>query len=129
MLQTALAQAAEIACPAIVNEFSLPQDERRLLKLVEKTSVPDTDEDVIKQQLVSLFLQMHGTELTVDSPEIESLYALFVEIWTDRQHVQNNGFIYEDGTQCDNYEAFSNEYEDGQDPSIPWRHGELSWCF
>ena len=70
------------------------------LAKLEMTVETDTERAagarLIKSKLVELFDKLHGIQVTVDSPEVQEAYGLFVEIWDQKQGAYGNDFLWND---------------------------------
>ena len=85
--------ATQVACLAVPRDFVLPMDQRRLFPYVESTYAPLTEDGfdipepalAIRQNLVHLHETLLGESLSIDDPEIDITYALWMDTWTDGQ--------------------------------------------
>jgi hypothetical protein len=83
--------ATRVACLAVSRDFVLPREQRRLFPLVESTYAPVTPDgfDVpeptlaIRENLVHLHESLLGETLSVDDPEIDITYQLWLDTWSD----------------------------------------------
>jgi hypothetical protein len=93
--------ANNVSCLAVAPDFVVPKEQRRLFPYVEKTYQPYTDDgfDVpmvqenIRLNIQHLFLRILGQDLTLDDPEIEIAYQLWLDLYEE-----GKGLV-EDGTE------------------------------
>ncbi len=78
------AMANEASCSIVNNDFSKPQNQRRLFPFVELTSVPESAADAIKTNLSFLHQQFLGESLSADSAEVNATYELFKAVRNSR---------------------------------------------
>ena len=95
--------------------------------LETETVRPDSAASLaVKQQIVRLFDRMFGETLTVDDPEVERVFDLFVATWTDL-NARNPGRDVFARTLCEWESDYS--YLDGivDDARIVNEFGDLDW--
>jgi hypothetical protein len=91
MINIADRMANEMACRAVSYDFVLQPESRRLFPYVEPSFVPTSEEgfalpeavDLIRQNVQHLHRHILGEELTLNDPEIDVTYALFLALWQD----------------------------------------------
>ena len=82
MAAVARTHATQMSCPIIMREFYLlPDAERRLFSGIDKNVTPSRGADIIRNKLVELHDQLLGVQVTPHSPDVESAYQLFIEVW------------------------------------------------
>lgn len=84
MSTVAMTHALESACPIVVKEFLLPNEQRRLFDGISDSVTPDNGEAAIRQKLVDLHWKMLGKHFSLDSVEISDAYQLFADSWQER---------------------------------------------
>lgn len=99
MVATSQYTASMVACRATSYDFTKPQNERRLFRNVEMTTmpfaarenkdqplvpVPDA-EPKIRENIAYLFFRLLGETVKPDSEEVTKAYGLFVDVWKDLQ--------------------------------------------
>ncbi|NCG21293.1 MAG: DUF1588 domain-containing protein [Rhodobacterales bacterium] len=83
--------ATQVACRAVPRDFVLPKNQRRLFPLVESSYAPITEDGfdipeptlAIRNNLVHLHGLLLGETLSVDDPEIDITYELWLDTWSD----------------------------------------------
>ncbi|MBL8680310.1 MAG: hypothetical protein JNK05_14130 [Myxococcales bacterium] len=99
--------ANEVSCRGTAWDFTRPQAERRFFRSVQLDTVPEAggnavpgNQQKIKENIVALHLLVLGEELTVDHPEVERTFQLFLETWRETRTpgmngMPNNNLAYE----------------------------------
>lgn len=72
--------ANETSCSIVNNDFSKAQTQRRLFPFVELSSLPQSDEAGIKENMRHLHQQFLGETLDLDSTEINATYEMFTAV-------------------------------------------------
>ena len=117
MSQVALTHANELACPIIINEFSLPDDERLLFSGITKLTMPT--ETGVRNKLVELHYKLLGESLENNDTEIEFSLALLMQAQANNKARNNWNHIMEDDLTCDvNWDEYAANGNDG------WSAGE-----
>jgi hypothetical protein len=83
--------ANEMSCWTVARDFFLPQDERILFPLVDTTFQPKDDNGFtiepsikgIKENIVYLHRRILGEHLSIDDPEVERTYQVFLGTWEE----------------------------------------------
>jgi Protein of unknown function (DUF1588) len=83
--------ASEVSCAATAWDFSRPANERYLFPYVSASDVPEdvmgtpapSAEPLIRKNLVYLHQHILGETLTVDAPELNRTYQLFIDTWNE----------------------------------------------
>ena len=90
--------ANEVSCRATAWDFTRPQAERRFLRNVQIDTVPEAggnavpgNQQLIKQNIVALHSLILGEELSIDDPEVERTFKLFLETWRETRTPGMNG--------------------------------------
>lgn len=97
MVATSQYTGALVACRATSYDFTKPQAERRLFKMVDMTTTPFTprqnasvplvavpdSEPKIRDNIKYLFWRLLGERVDASSPEVNDVYSLFVDVWKD----------------------------------------------
>lgn len=98
MSNLATRMAAEVACMAVPYDFSKPQNERVLFPLVRQEEVPvSAGHEVagavanMKKNIVHLHDRLLGETLSVDDPEVEATFQVFLETWKEGQNEKLRG--------------------------------------
>jgi hypothetical protein len=82
--------ATEVACRGTAWDLMQPQAERRFFKHVQLDTVPEAGGNtvpgnvvLIKQNIVAMHELILGERLSIDDPEVERTYQLFLETWRE----------------------------------------------
>ena len=89
MAGVAKRMAMASSCPVVLKDFYLlPEEERRLFGGIDVSVSPGTagrltsaSERVVRSKLVELHDKLLGVAVALDSPDIDALLDLFVEVW------------------------------------------------
>lgn len=84
MMAVARTHAAEVSCPIVEREFFFwPPESRRLFGGIDKFATPGTrgGAQAIRRKIAELHGILLGTDVAVDSPDVEDVYELFVDVW------------------------------------------------
>jgi len=100
MMSVAETHAYESACPIVVKEFALPDQDRLLFDGISSDITPPTGEQEIRQKLVDLHQRLLGKLYATDSAEIDIAYQLFVSSWEDAVNNDTNNSLT-DSLYCD----------------------------
>ena len=102
--------AAELACQIVLEDFSRPQDERKIFTAVEKTTDPKAR--AISDQMEALYLRATG-----DSPS-NDIKSRLLETFVDYATLSSNqGGPRFDG-QCKTWEIWG--YETDEERDLHW---------
>ncbi|BCE03507.1 hypothetical protein [Marinicellulosiphila megalodicopiae] len=107
----------EFSCRMLMEDFVLPQGERRLMRFVELSYVPQTqpenasgvykvDINNIRHQIARLHFDILGEDLDDDDPEVDQTLALFTAVWNMRMNDEN----YSDNPSQNSEDPIYNEY-------------------
>ena len=94
---------------------------------VESDAPNSRGSEAIRRKLVDLHKKLFGVTLRQDSPDIESAYRLFVEVWDDIRTSQG-GVFWDSGERCDIEDLlyfrrnFRNIWEHDE-----WGNAEMNW--
>ena len=83
MSTVAQSHAMQVSCPIVQREFYLwPERSRRLFGGIDLQTTPETASGAaaIKRKLVELHGKLFGVTPSIDSPDIEEAFRLFVEV-------------------------------------------------
>ncbi len=85
--------ANEMACYGVPNDFLAPASQRRLLPLVETSTVltSSQNQDAVRRNIQHLHSYLLGEELALTDAEIEHSYALFSTVLKDGQSALASG--------------------------------------
>ena len=115
--------AAATSCPVVMKDLYLadPRD-RRLLDGVDLTRTPSSDvgQQAIKTKLVDLHDMLLGVEADVASPDVQTTFDLFIDVWS--RHTSDGGDFR--SVRCD--WAEDNHYFDGVADHL-WRTELDEW--
>jgi hypothetical protein len=124
MMDVGLANATNIACPAVALDLVKPAEERLLLPDVELADTPENAATAIKQALVHWHWVMWGKRVDVDSAELTASFDLLNTLWT-RKRAEDPTWL--DGTinACNyDFDVAGIAWEDwGEDPT----HMRQTW--
>ena len=82
MAAVAKTHATQMSCPIIMRElYLLPDTDRRLFSGIDRNVTPSRGADIIRNKLVELHDKLLGVQVTPYSPDVESAYQLFIEVW------------------------------------------------
>jgi len=84
MMAVARTHAAEVSCPIVYREFFFwPPERRRLFGGIDKFATPDTREGAlaVRRKIADLHRILLGTDVAIDSRDVEDVYKLFVDVW------------------------------------------------
>lgn len=94
--------ANEVACRATAWDFTKPANDRRMFPLVELSEVPESAGNTvegsvtdIKKNIQYLHQLVLGEKLSLDDPELERTYQLFLDTWRELSLAGNTGLSYE----------------------------------
>ncbi len=99
--------ATEVACRGTAWDFMQPQADRRFFRGVQLDTVPEAGGNTvpgnvtqIKQNTISMHELILGERLSIDDPEIERTFQLFLETWRETRMpnamgMPNNSLPYE----------------------------------
>lgn len=94
-----LRMANELSCYAVPHDFWLPVNERRLFLFVDQSTNPYNESGLLNESAMELIRQnirfLHeyllGENLTVDSPEVQFTFELFMNVLNrGRQYILSN---------------------------------------
>ena len=78
------AMANETSCAIASLDFSKDQADRKLFTEVEMSTLPTTNPTAIRNNIQKLHMNLWGEDLSINDPEIDATYDLFVAIWQAR---------------------------------------------
>ncbi len=87
MMAVARTHAAEVSCPIVEREFFFwPSEKRRLFAGIDKFATPDRRGGplAIRRKIAELHRILLGANVAIDSPDVEDVYELFVDVWRQR---------------------------------------------
>jgi hypothetical protein len=94
MAGVAKTHAAQVSCPIVMRElYLLPDRKRRLFSGIDKNVTPLRGADTIRNKLL-------GVRVTPHSPDVESAYRLFLEVW-ERNRTSRDADTNFRGVLCD----------------------------
>ncbi len=135
MMAVAETHAYESACPIVIKEFALPDEDRLLFDGISRDVTPQSGEQEIRQKLVDLHQRLLGKTYTTDSAEIDIAYQLFLDSWTDAVSNDTNNSLT-DSLYCN--PRFDFNFLDGLDFDGPshievvhetgWTYYEFNWA-
>ena len=129
MMAVAETHAFESACPIVIKEFALPDENRLLFDGISSDVTPQSGEQEIRQKLVDLHQRLLGKTYTADSAEIDIAYQLFADSWTDAVNNDTNNSLT-DSLYCN--PRFDFNFLDGLDfegPSHIEKVHERGWTY
>ena len=102
MVATSQYTASIVACRATSFDFTKPQPQRRLFRMVDTTTTPFTPrakgetallpvagaEGKIRDNIAYLYFRLLGETVKPDSEEVNKTYGLFVDVWKDLEQTQ-----------------------------------------
>ena len=101
MAAVAQSHALESSCPIVQREFLLlPDENRRLFGGIDRNVSPISERGArkIREKLVELHEKLIGATVSVDSPDVEAAFQLFVETW---EHKRNTKEWWREYILCD----------------------------
>ena len=101
MAAVAQSHAIESSCPIVQREFLLwPDENRRLFGGIDQKTLPNSNRGArkIREKLVELHEKLLGVTVSVDSPDVQAAFQLFVETW---EHRRNTRERRNEWTACD----------------------------
>lgn len=128
MMSVAETHAYESACPIVVKEFALPDQDRLLFDGITSDITPPNGEQEIRQKLVELHQRLLGKTYAAESTEIDITYQLFADSWVDAVNNDNNSLT--DSLYCN--PRFDFNFLDGLDfegPTHTEKVHELGFTF
>ena len=122
MAAVAQTHAIESGCPIVLRDlYVLPEAERTLFKEIDRQSSPDTaaGRTQIRTRLVALFDQLLDETLTINHPEIDAAYQLYVDIWNLKKAADPSGtnrWFPGDNVECPFWQ--DNRFFEGIDDNV-----------
>ena len=113
MAAVANRQATEVSCPVVLREFYVLPDDKRLLfdgigvdvvpTVAGGAENPSPDDGSrgamrIKTKLAELHERLYAVPVAVDSADVSTAYALFVDVWERKREAEDAGFF--DDLEC-----------------------------
>ena len=101
MAAVAQSHALESSCPIVQREFLLlPDENRRLFGGIDRNVSPISGRGArkIREKLAELHEKLLGATVSVDSPDVEAAFQLFVETW---EHKRNTKEWWREYILCD----------------------------
>ena len=124
MADVAIANALNLACPAVALDFARPDVDRRLFAGISPEDTPDTASGVLRNKLVELHWLMLGQSVSPDSAEVQHSYNLLESIYRDRLARNAAEALHDEAIVCDGEEIWQLPWEDwAPDPT----HMKASW--